>query len=32
MDFEIQGGGGLKVHSRSPRNPLTSFGIIQGRA
>jgi len=32
MDFEIQGKGGLKVHSQRPRNPLTGFGRIHGKA
>ena len=32
MDFGIQGGGGLKVHSQRPRNPLTGFGEIHGKA
>jgi len=32
MDFRIRGEGGLKFYSQRPRNPLTGFGRIHGKA
>lgn len=32
LDFRIQARGGLKFHLKRPRNPLTNFGGLHGKA